>query len=125
MDLYGSIDDNDDKPYISSAFSDFSLKAESKDNLHYKAFADLRFRYGTEFLEPVKRIDLREAYVRVNGKKWDVTAGQTIIKWGRDGFHKSDFKAESPELHNHGHLILKIWIWATCLRMPDGILFLQ
>jgi len=84
--LYGSIDDNDDKPYISSAFSDFSLKAESKDNLHYKAFADLRFRYGTEFLEPVKRIDLREAYVKVNGKKWDVTAGQTIIKWGRADF---------------------------------------
>jgi hypothetical protein len=84
--IYGSIDDNDDKSYISSAFSDFALKAESKENLHYKAFADLRFRYGTEFLDPVKRVDLREAYVKVNGKKWDVTAGQTIIKWGRTDF---------------------------------------
>ena len=84
--LYGSIDENDDKPYISSAFSDFGLKAEIKDNLHYKAFADLRFRYGTEFLDPVKSVDLREAYVKVNGTKWDITAGQTIIKWGRTDF---------------------------------------
>jgi hypothetical protein len=84
--LYSTIDDNNDKPYISSAFSDFGLKTETKDNLHFKAFADLRFRYGTEFLEPVKRVDLREIYVKVNGKKWDITAGQTIIKWGRTDF---------------------------------------
>ena len=84
--FYGSIDDDDDKPYISSAFSDFGLNVESTDNIHFKAFADLRFRYGTEFLEPVSRIDLREAYVRAMGKTWDITAGQTIIKWGRADF---------------------------------------
>ena len=84
--LYGSLDDADDKPYVSSAFSDFSLKAETRDYRHFKAFTDLRFRYGTEFLEPVKRVDLREVYVKINGKKWDLTAGQTILKWGRTDF---------------------------------------
>ncbi len=84
--LYGSLDENDDSPYISSAFSDFGLKVESNNNLNFKAFADLRFRYGTEFLEPVSTFNLREGYVRVNGKRWDITAGQSIIKWGRTDF---------------------------------------
>ncbi|MBN2863162.1 MAG: hypothetical protein JXN62_08385 [Bacteroidales bacterium] len=84
--LYGNIDKNDDNPYISSAFSDLSLKIESSNNLNFKAFADLRFRYGTEFLEPVSLLNFREAYIRINGRKWDVTAGQSIIKWGRTDF---------------------------------------
>jgi hypothetical protein len=84
--LYASIDDEDDKPYIPSAFSDLGLKMESADGKMFKAFADLRFRYGTEFKEPVSRFDIREAYIGVNGKKWDITAGQKIIKWGRADF---------------------------------------
>jgi len=34
----------------------------------------------------VTRFDLREAYVTVNGKTWDISAGQKIIKWGRADF---------------------------------------
>ena len=113
--LYGSIDDNDDKPYISSLFSDFGLKAESTDNLHFKAFADVRFRYGTEFLKPVSKIDLREAYIKVSGKIWDVTAGQTIIKWGRTDFsnpvsklNPRNFISRSPDAEDMdlGNLLL-------------------
>jgi hypothetical protein len=84
--LYGGIDQNDDKPYISSAFSDLGLKVESGNNLNFKVFADLRFRFGSEFQEPVNRIDLREAYITLNGEKWDIDAGQKIIKWGRADF---------------------------------------
>jgi hypothetical protein len=85
--LYGGIDkDGDDKPYIPSAFADFGLKAEVGNGLNFKAYADLRFRYGVEFMEPVSYVDLREAWVRVNGRKWDLTAGQRIIKWGRADF---------------------------------------
>jgi hypothetical protein len=84
--FYGGTDDTDHKPYISSAFSDFALKVESKDELNFKAYGDLRFRYGAEFLEPVSRFDIREAFISLNGRKWDLFAGQKIIKWGRADF---------------------------------------
>lgn len=96
--FYGAIDDETDKIYMPSAFSDFGLKAESGDSRMFRAFADLRFRYGTEFSEPVTRFDLREAYVTVNGKKWDVTAGQVIIKWGRADFTNPTSKLSARNL---------------------------
>ena len=84
--FYGSIDDSDYKLYVPSAYSDLALKLDAGDGEHFKGYADLRYRYGTEFREPVSRLDLREAYVTVNGKKWDISAGQKIIKWGRADF---------------------------------------
>jgi hypothetical protein len=85
--MYAGIDHEDDhKPYISSAFSDFALKVNIENGLNFKAFADIRFRYGVEFLEPVSRQDIREAYIKINGKKWDLSAGQQIVKWGRADF---------------------------------------
>lgn len=84
--LYSWVDKTDDKPYISSAFSDFGLKLETGTGKNFKAFTDLRFRYGTEFLKPVSKFDIREAWVGINGKKWNLTAGHKIIKWGRCDF---------------------------------------
>jgi hypothetical protein len=78
--------DNKNNPYVSSAFSDFGLRADFGNGLNFKAFADLRFRYGVEFQKPVSWFDLREAYIKVNGKRWDLTAGQKIVKWGRADF---------------------------------------
>ena len=126
--LYGTMDKSDDKAYVSSAFSDFGLKAEIKDNIRFKAFADIRFRYGTEFLEPVKNINLREAYVKLNGKFWDVTAGQTIIKWGRTDFsnptsklNPQDYISRSPDAEDMdmGNLLLDLKIY------PASFLSLQ
>jgi hypothetical protein len=96
--LYGGIDDDDDKPYIPSAFSDVGIRINSEDGRIFKAFADLRFRFGTEFSEPVNRFDLREAYVGVYGKKWDITAGQKIIKWGRADFTNPTSKLSAQNL---------------------------
>ena len=66
--------------------------------------ADLRFRYGSEFREPVNRLDLREGYIDVYGKKWDLSAGQQIIKWGRADFtnptsklNPQNFVSRSPD----------------------------
>lgn len=84
--LYAGKDAIDNKPYVSSAFSDFGLKVELGNTLNFNAFADIRFRYGTEFLKPVNRLDIREAYVTMNGRKWDISMGQKIIKWGRADF---------------------------------------
>ena len=85
--MYAGIDHADKgKPYVSSAFSDFALKADIGNGVNFKAFTDLRFRYGVEFLKPVNYLDIREAYVKINGKKWDLSAGRKIVKWGRADF---------------------------------------
>lgn len=97
--LYSGFDkSNHNKPYASSVFSDFALKADVENGLNFRAFADLRFRYGVEFQEPVNRFDLREAYVKVNGKKWDISAGQKIVKWGRTDFTHPTSKLSSQNL---------------------------
>jgi hypothetical protein len=85
--LYTGTDhDNKYRLYVSSAFADFDLKADIENGINFKAFADLRFRYGAEFLKPVSLIDIREAFVNMYGKKWDISAGQKIVKWGRADF---------------------------------------
>ena len=90
--------DSDDKPIVSSAFSDFGLKTRMNNGSNFKAFADLRFRYGAEFLKPVRYFDIREAYVTVNGKRWDYTIGQKIIKWGRADFTNPTSKISPQNL---------------------------
>ena len=97
--LYAGVDHYDEhKPYVSSAFSDFALKFEMENSLNFKAFADLRFRYGVEFLEPVNRLDFREIYIKVNGKRWDLSAGQKIVKWGRADFTNPTSKLSAQNL---------------------------
>ena len=84
--LYSWTDKDGDKLNVSAAFSDIGLKLETGRGKGFKAFADLRFRYGAEFNEPVSSLDIREAWVKVNGVKWNVSAGQKILKWGRCDF---------------------------------------
>lgn len=103
--MYTGIDhENNDKPYVSSAFSDFGLKLGIGNGINYKALADLRFRYGSEFREPVTRFEIREGYVKVYGEHWDWSAGQQIIKWGRADFtnptsklNPQNFVTRSPD----------------------------
>jgi hypothetical protein len=101
--FYGNYKNGAD-PFVSSAFTDFGLKVESGDGLNYRAFADLRFRYGTEFFDQVSRFEIREAYIKVNGRRWDLNAGQKIIKWGRADFtnptsrlNPKNFVSRSPD----------------------------
>jgi hypothetical protein len=75
-----------DKRYLSTAFSDIDLKADIDNNINFKTYAELLFRYGAEFNKPVRSFDLREGYVKLYGKKWDISAGQKIIRWGRADF---------------------------------------
>lgn len=97
--LYSGFDqDDNDKRCVSSAFSDFGLKVEMENGINFKAYADIRFRYGVEFLEPVNSFDIREAYVKVNGKRWDLTSGQTILKWGRADFTNPTSRISSQNL---------------------------
>jgi hypothetical protein len=84
--LYSWTDKADDKLYIPSAFSDVGIKLETGNGRNFRSFADIRFRYGSEFLKPISKFDIREAWASVNNKKWNLSAGQKIIKWGRCDF---------------------------------------
>jgi hypothetical protein len=84
--FYSWVNKTDDKLYIPSAFSDLGLKLETGNGKNFRTFSDIRFRYGAEFQKPVSKLDIREAWVGVNGKKWNISAGQKIIKWGRCDF---------------------------------------
>ncbi len=84
--FYSWIDKNDKKIYVPSAFSDLGINLKTTPSSSFAAFGDIRFRYGTEFLKPVNRFEIREAYAVVGGKKWEMTLGQKIIKWGRCDF---------------------------------------
>jgi hypothetical protein len=103
--IYAGIDNEDDNNlYVSSAFSDFGVRFGKDNGINCKALADLRFRYGSEFREPVSMFAIREGYVKVYGKKWDWSAGQQIIKWGRSDFtnptsrlNPRNFVSRSPD----------------------------
>jgi hypothetical protein len=83
---YGDLKNKTGKAFVSSAFSDLALKIESSDRSSYKAFADIRFRYGSEFHKAVNTINIKEAFVKYTGRKWEISAGQEILKWGRADF---------------------------------------
>ena len=102
--FYGDLKKNSGKPFISSAFSDIGLKIESSERKSYRAFADVRFRYGSEFHNPVSNINIKEAFVEYTGRKLRISAGQKIIKWGRADFtnptsklNPQNFISRSPD----------------------------
>jgi hypothetical protein len=84
--FYGDIKDNPGNPFISSAYADASLKLGVGKTGSYRFYGDLRFRYGSEFTEPVNEITLKEAFGEVNFGQFIFSAGQKIIKWGRGDF---------------------------------------
>jgi hypothetical protein len=83
---YYDLNRESDKPYFSSGFADLGLKIESELPSVYKAYADVRFRFGSEFNKPVSTTNIREAFVEYEGKRWNISAGQKIVKWGRADF---------------------------------------
>lgn len=84
--LYSWLDNKDDKIYFPAVFSDFALKLEAGRKDHFGIYADLRFRYGTEFDKPVSRLDLREAWVSFSPGSFTFSAGRKIVKYGRCDF---------------------------------------
>ncbi len=84
--FYAWKDKGDPQVNFPAIFSDLGLKINAGNGRNLKAYTDLRFRYGTEFNEPVSTFDLREAYIQLNAGKWDISFGRQIIKWGRGDF---------------------------------------
>ena len=84
--FYYNFNNYDAEPLLSSGFSDFGLRVESSDYGKFKGFADIRYRYGSEFNREVSYLNIREAFVDFSVKGLTFTAGKKILKWGRADF---------------------------------------
>lgn len=73
---------------IPVTFADFSLKAEAGNGTAYKAFADLRYRYGSEYGSTVNKPNLREAWAAWYTPYTELRAGKQIVKWSRMDFFR-------------------------------------
>lgn len=125
---YGDLHNNNGKPFVSSGYSDFGLKVDSRLQESGRAFADIRFRYGSEFHKPVSLVTIKEAYGEWTSKKFSLTAGQKVIKWGRADFtnptsklNPQNYISRSPEREDMdmGNLI------AAVSWFPSGKITLQ
>jgi len=96
--VYWDLNREKSESFFSSGFSDAAIKIETGKSSSYKAFADIRFRYGTEFRKQVNMLSIREAYVDFTGKRWNLSLGQKILKWGRADFTNPTSKLNPQNL---------------------------
>ncbi len=78
-------------PLLHSLYSETALRMKASGGARGQAFADIRFRSGTEFGKTFTEIDVREAYADLYLGKFELRAGKQISSWGRaDGFNPTD-----------------------------------
>ncbi|RLD89819.1 MAG: hypothetical protein DRJ29_16280, partial [Bacteroidetes bacterium] len=72
-----------EEPYLQSAYAQASLQLKARAGSKVSAFADIRFRYGTEWQETVSEIQIREAYVDLQTGPVGFRLGKLITPWGK------------------------------------------
>jgi len=92
---------------VNAAFGDAVLTLTATDNLSFKGYSDIRFRFGQQFGENVNSLTLREAWGMYYNSFMSVSAGQKIIKWGKTDmftplsrFSPSDYTLRSPDFED-------------------------
>ncbi len=102
--IYSELYDLGGSSPFSSLYTDAGIRADIRNNLNFRGYIDLRYRYGSEFRTPVSQFQAREAYISVYGKKLEFILGQRIVKWGRadfdnptSSFNPRNFIVRSPE----------------------------
>ncbi len=80
-----------DKAETKSGTAEAALKLWVRKAQFGDAFAEIRFRRGSEFGEIVHGLQLREAYINAYLGRVDIRLGHQIIVWGRaDGFNPTN-----------------------------------
>jgi len=72
-----------EEPYLQSAYGQAGLLLKAKAGSKVSALADIRFRYGTEWQEPVSDFLIREAYVDLQTGPFGFRLGKLIAPWGK------------------------------------------
>lgn len=78
----------DKSPGIPVSFADLSINAETGNGTTYKAYADLRYRYASEYGEIINTPVLREAWAAWYTQLTELKAGKQIIKWSNMDFFR-------------------------------------
>ena len=74
-----------------SGYGELGLKMRVRKESWGDGYAEVRFRRGQEFNEPLSEFRLREAYVNTYLGTFDLRVGQQIVVWGRaDGFNPTN-----------------------------------
>jgi hypothetical protein len=73
----------EEDPYLQSAYGQVGLLLKAKAGTRASAVADIRFRVGTEWQEPVSEMEIREAYVDLQTGPVGIRMGKLISPWGK------------------------------------------
>jgi hypothetical protein len=126
--LYAELYDFGGTAPFSSLYTDVGIRAVVRNDINFKGYLDLRYRYGSEFRTPVSQFQVREAYISVYGRKLEFIIGQRIVKWGRADFdnptsslNPRNFIVRSPEKED----IDLGNISASLIYKPAGFISLQ
>jgi hypothetical protein len=79
------------KAEIKSGYGEAAIKLKVRKKNFGDAFAEIRFRQGSEWNQAVSEAVLREAYLNLYLGPFDFRIGHQIVVWGRaDGFNPTD-----------------------------------
>jgi hypothetical protein len=105
----------EEDPYLQSAYGQASLQLTARAGTKASAHADLRFRYGTEWQQPVSELEIREAYVDLQTGPAGFKIGKLISPWGKGTLFNPTNKLtpmdpirRSPEIDD-----MNLGIWAV------------
>jgi len=108
-------------PYLQSAYAQASLLLKARAGSKVSALADIRFRFGTEWQEPVSDFMIREAYVNLQTGPVGFKMGKLIAPWGKGSMFNPvnkltpmDPTTRSPEMDD---MNLGIWALQTNINM--------
>lgn len=80
-----------DKAEIKSGYGEAAIKLKVRKKNFGDAFAEIRFRHGSEWNQSISEAVLREAYLNLYLGPFDFRIGHQIVVWGRaDGFNPTD-----------------------------------
>jgi hypothetical protein len=116
----GNTPDKEDT-YLQSAYGQASLQLKAKAGSSVSAFADIRFRYGSEWQESVSDFVVREAYVDLQTGPVGFRMGKLIAPWGKGTLFNPvnkltpiDPTTRSPEMDD---MNLGIWALQTSINL--------
>jgi hypothetical protein len=86
----GSVFGTGDVYDFTNAFGEVSLQTHLKKD-KFVMNADIRFRSGYNFNQPVSELEIKEAYAGISTNSIDLFLGEQIVSWGRtDGFNPTN-----------------------------------
>jgi hypothetical protein len=114
-----------DKKYFQSAYGQVGLLLDARAGEWASAKADIRFRYGSEYREPVSQMELREAYVDLWTGPAGFRFGKIITPWGKgtvfnptDKFTPLDPTVRSPE---EDDMLLGAWAFQGWINLGSSM----